>query len=94
MKTLRLTSCIMLLLCTSCTSISVNKTGANEYSAFGRSAAGMFVNYPRLRAAVRKEADEFAARKGQRAAEIGYSERNRFIPGFPYYEYKFQLVSP
>lgn len=77
-----------------CTSLSVEKTGPNEYVASGRNAAGVFVNYTRLRAAVVAEAESFAARKNMRASELGHHERNRFIPGFPYYEYKFELVSP
>lgn len=82
------------LIVTGCTSLNVEKSGSNEYTASGRSAAGMFVNYPKLRADVKSEADKFAAQKGKRAVEVGHSERNRFIPGFPYYEYKFELASP
>jgi hypothetical protein len=87
-----LPACMCML--ASCTSLSVDKTGANDYVASGRNAAGMFVNYPKLRAAVKAEADRFATERGMRAIESGHSERNRFIPGFPYYEYKFELQKP
>ena len=79
----------------SCTSVhEIQTLGPNSYMVSGRNCGGMFVNYPAFKARVKAAADKFAARQGKCAVQTEDWERNRWIPGLPYYEYKFELVSP
>ena len=74
-----------------CTSVSIEQQGPDQYLASGRNGAGMFVNYPALKAKVIARANEFAAKQGKTAVGSDDYERNRFIPGFPRYDYTFRL---
>ena len=76
----------------SCTNVhDIQTLGPNQYMATGRNCGGMFVNYPKFKAKVQAAANKFAAKQGMRAVQTDSWERNRWIPGLPYYEYKFRL---
>lgn len=91
MKHTTLIAIVLALLLSSCTSLKIEQKGPNQYMASGRNAAGVFVNYPALKAKVIDQANKFAAKQGKRAVNTEEFERNRWIPGFPLYEYNFRL---
>lgn len=91
----RFTSALIALIAlslASCTNVhDIQTLGPNKYMVSGRNCGGMFVNYPAFKAKVKRAADKFAAQQGKRAIQTEDWERNRWIPGLPYYEYKFSL---
>ena len=75
-----------------CTSVSVVQQPDGICVASGRNAAGVGVDYPALHAKVQEAAFLYAQRRNCVVKEVDRFERNRWIPGFPYSEFRFRMV--
>jgi hypothetical protein len=74
-----------------CTNPGIVQLNHDTYLLSRSSAAGMFVNMPKLKAQVIQEAQSFASARGKRAEPVNMNET---FPahGFPSFDYEFRLV--
>jgi hypothetical protein len=81
-----------LLVFSGCGTPSVIQLTPDTYLISRASAAGMFVNMPKLKAEVIQQAQAFAANQGKRAEPVNMNET---FPthGFPSFDYQFRLVA-
>lgn len=74
-----------------CHNTGVVQLSADTYMISRSSAAGAFVNMPKLKAEVIKQANIYAAQQGKDIVPV-HSQDTFPAHGFPSYEYQFRLV--
>lgn len=88
----KLIGIVVTLILTGCSNPGIVQLSSDTYMLSRASAAGAFVNYPKLKAEVIRQANEFAESKGKAAVEVSSKEHIPVIAGLPSFEYRFRLA--
>lgn len=83
---------LLILAAAGCSNPGIVQLSPDTYMLSRASAAGAFVNYPKLKAEVIRQANEFAESKGKVAVEVSSKEHIPTIAGLPSFEYRFRLA--